>query len=180
MAIAAALLVTGVLSLAAEDVCGEFARIEALADEASARGAVRVATSRELLEQIARKSKSWRLRADAAYFISEERVLREIFEGDSDWHVKSAAVFGMADGDFLKRVACDESEDGRVRAVAVHKLRDRAVLEKLKSSPNETVRRFATKQLPAEVKEAEVGDVKVVPMPLASFTDVSSITRKTK
>lgn len=89
-------------------------------------------------------------------------------------------MFGMVDGEFLKRVACDESEDGRIRAVAVHKLRDRVVLEKLKSSPNETVRRFATKQLPAEVKEAEVKDVKVVPMPQASITDVNSITRKTK
>lgn len=186
MAVAAALLAIGVLSVAAaEDVCGEFARIEALADEASARGAVRAAVSRDLLVQVARKSKSWRLRADAAYFISDEKVLREIFANDSAWQVKSAALFGMVDGDFLKRVACDEKVDGRVRAVAVHKLRDRAVLEKLKSSPNETVRRFAAKQLPPEVKEATVKDAEikepnVVPMPLASFTDVESITRKSK
>ena len=75
---------TGVPSVIAEDVSGEFARIEAIADEASARSAVRAANSGELLVLIARKSKSWRLRADAAYFISEETVLREIFTNDSD------------------------------------------------------------------------------------------------
>lgn len=174
LAIAAALLVTGVLTAAAEDVCGEFARIEAIADEASARVAVRATNSGTLLAQIARKSKSWRLRADAAYFISEERVLRDIFASDSDWHVKTAALFGMTDGVFLERVACNENEDSRVRAVAVSKLRDRTILEKLKSSSNETVSRFAAKQLPSEFKEA-----KVVPIPEATFTDVNAITRKT-
>ena len=174
LAIAAALLMTGVPSVIAEDVNGEFARIEAIADEASARSEIRAANSGELLVQIARKSKSWRLRADAAYFISEENVLREIFANDSDWHVRSAALFGMVDGTFLKRIACNEKEDERVRAVAVCKLRDRTVLEKLKASPNKTVRQFAARQLPPEFKEA-----KEVPIPETSFTDINSITRKT-
>lgn len=173
-ALAAALLATGVLSVAAQDVSGEFSRIEALADEVSQRHAVQTTTSGDLLVQVARKSKSWRLRADATYFISEETVLKEIFSNDSDWHVRSAALFGMVDGTFLKRVACDENEDGRIRAVAVSKLRDRTILEKLKLSSNETVRRFAAKQLPPEFKEA-----KEVPIPEASFTDINSITRKT-
>ena len=173
LAIAAALLTTGVLAAAA-DVCGDFARIEALADEVSARAAVRAVSSGELLAQIARKSKSWRLRADAAYFISEDKVLRDIFASDSDWHVKAAALFGMTDGVFLERVACNENEDSRVRAVAVSKLRDRTILEKLKSSQDETISRFAAKQLPPEFKEA-----KVVPIPEATFTDINAITRKT-
>jgi hypothetical protein len=174
LAIAAVLLATGVLSAVAEDVCSEFARIEAIADEAAARRAVREVRSGNLLAHIARKSRSWRLRADAAYFISEEKVLREIFANDSSWHVKAAALFGMTDGTFLERVACNENEDNRIRAVAVNKLRDRTILERLKSSPNETVKRFALKQLPPEFKEA-----KVVPVPVATFTDVNSITRKT-
>ena len=109
-----------------------------------------------------------------SYFITEEAILRDIFANDPDWHVKSAALFGMVDGTFLKNVACDENGDDRVRAVAVSKLRDRTVLESLKSSPNATVRRFAAKQLPPEFKEAEE-----VPIPEATFTDVNSITRKT-
>ena len=173
LTVAAALLVAGVSPVSAEDVSGEFARIESIADEASARSAVRKASSGELLAQLARKSKSWRLRADAVYFISEESIRKEIFVGDSDWRVKSAALFGMVDGTFLQRVACDESEDGRIRAVAVQKLRDRTVLEKLKTSTNETVRRFAAKQLPPKFKEA-----KEVPVPEASFTDINAITRK--
>ena len=171
--VATALLVTGVLSALAEDVSGEFARIEAIADEASARSAIRAVKSGELLAHIARKSESWRLRADAVYFISEEKVLKEIFAIDSNWRVKAATLFGMVDGAFLQHVACNEYEDDRIRAVAISKLRDRTILERLKSSPNETVRRFAAKQLPPEFKEA-----KVVSVPMATFTDINSITRK--
>ena len=175
LAIAAALLATGVPSVIAEDVDREFAQIEAIADEASARSKVRAVNSEALYVQIARKSKSWRLRADATYFIAEETVLREIFASDSDWRVKSTALFGMVDGSFLKHVACNENEDERIRAVAVLKLRDRCILENLKSSPNEVVRRQAAKLLPPEFKET-----KAVPIPEATFTDIDSITRKTK
>ena len=171
--VVAALLLIGVSPVVAEDVDGEFARNESISDEASARSAVRTVSSGELLAQLARKSKSWRLRADAAYFISEESVRREIFANDSDWRVKAAALLGMSDGAFLQRVACDESEDGRIRAVAVQKLRDRTVLEKLKSSPNEAVRRYAEKQLPPRFTEA-----KEAPVPETSFTDINAITRK--
>ena len=172
--VAAALLAMGGLSAATGNADGEFARIEAIADETAARAAVRAVSSSDLLARIAKKSKSWRLRADATYFITEEAILRDIFANDPDWHVKSAALFGMVDGTFLKNVACDENGDDRVRAVAVSKLRDRTLLESLKSSPNATVRRFAAKQLPPEFKEAEE-----VPIPEATFTDVNSITRKT-
>ena len=173
LTIAAALL-TGVLPAVAEDVRAEFARIEAIADESSARAAVHAAKSGELLAHIARKSESWRLRTEAVKSISEEKVLREIFANDSNWRVKAAALFCMVDGAFLQHVACNEYEDSRLRAVAASKLRDRTVLEKLKSSSNETVRRFAAKQLPPEFKEA-----KVVPIPETTFTDINSITRKT-
>ena len=39
---------------------------------------------------------------------------------------------------------------------------------------DETISRFAAKQLPPEFKEA-----KVVPIPEATFTDINAITRKT-
>ena len=174
LAIAAALLATGVLSAAAEDVRAEFARIEAIADEAAARAAVRAVKSGELLAHIARKSESWRLRMDAVKSISEEKILREIFANDSNWRVKAAALFGMVDGAFLQHVACNEYEDGRLRAVATSKLRDRTILEMLKESSDEVVRRFAAKQLPPKVKEA-----KAVSMPEATFTDINAITRTT-
>jgi hypothetical protein len=48
-------------------------------------------------------------------------------------------------------------------------------LEKLKTSSNAIVRKFAVAQLPPEFKEA-----KVVPIPETTFTDVKAVTRLQK
>ena len=174
-----------------------FAKIEALADESAARAAIRNEPTAAILELLAKKSKSWRLRADAVYFIRQESVRKEVFARDSDWRVKAAAVFLMADAAFVERVACDESEHEGLRAVAAVKVRRRDVLEKLKSSSSERVRQFAARQLPPPFEETKVvpvpevqvvpvpearvvpvPEVQVVPVPEATFTDVEKITRR--
>lgn len=156
---------------AAERAEDAFARIEALADEKAARAAIKAESSAAALELIAKKSKSWRLRADAVYFIREEPIRKAVFAGDSDWRVKAAAVFHMADAAFVERVACDEGEHEGLRAVAATKVRNRDVLEKLRSSSSERVRRFAAMQLPAPLVEA-----KVAPVPEATVTDADKVT----
>lgn len=165
---------------AAERAEDAFAKIEALADEKDARVAIRNESSSAVLELIARKSKSWRLRADAVYFVRDESVRKDVFAGDSDWRVKAAAVFHMADAGFVERVACDEGEHDGLRAVAVTKIRNRDILEKLKSSPSKRVRHYAAGQLPPPFVEA-----KIVPIPETTITDldkvlvdIESVTRK--
>ena len=169
----AAALATGPLFAAVECASDAFNRIESIADEASARAAVRCVSSACVLEMIARKSKSWRLRADAIYRIPDETVRKEIFETDSDWRVKGAALFHMIDAGFVERVACDEKEAEAVRAIAAAKVRNRDVLERLKSSSSPLVGRFAAQQLPPVFLEA-----KEVPVPETTFTDIKDVTRQ--
>ena len=166
---------------AAERAEDAFAKIEALADEKAARAAIKREPSAAVLALLAKKSKSWRLRADAVYFIREESIRKEVFAGDSDWRVRAAAVFHMVDATFVERVACDESEHEGLRAVAATKVRSRDVLEKLKTSSSEPVRRFAARPLPppfSEVKAVPVPEVKAVPVPETTFTDIEKVMRK--
>ena len=155
---------------AAESAEDAFAKIAALADEKAARAAIRNEASSAVLELIARKSKSWRLRADAVYFVREDSVRKDIFAGDSDWRVKAAAIFHMADAEFVERVACDENAHDNLRAAAVTKIRNRDILEKLKSSPSKRVRYFAARQLPPPFVES-----KVVPVPETTITDLDKV-----
>ena len=171
LSMAAALLATGVLSAVAGN-CGEtLARIEAIEDPALSRAAIRAIASECELEHVARNSKSWRNRSYATYNLMRESTRRDIFDKDPDWHVKAAALFRSADAGFIERVACDEGEQDRLRYVAIMKLRNRDVLERLKSSQCKLVRDTAARLLPAFKEATEV------PMPMASFTDIESITR---
>ena len=182
---------------AAERAEDAFAKIEALADEKAARAAIKSEPSAAVLALLAKKSKSWRLRADAVYFIREESLRKEVFASDSDWRVRAAAVFHMVDATFVERVACDESEHECLRAVAATKVRSLDVLEKLKTSSSERVRRFAARSLPPpfdeakvvsvpevkvtsvpEVKAVPVPEVKAVPVPETTFTDIEKVMRK--
>ena len=155
---------------AAESIEDAFAKIEALADEKAARAAIKNETSSAVLELVARKSKSWRLRADAVYFVRDDSVRKDVFTRDSDWRVKASAVFHMVDAEFVERVACDEGAHECLRAVAATKIRNRDVLEKLKASPSKLVRRYAARQLPPPLVQA-----KVVPTPEATITDIDKV-----
>ena len=123
-----------------------------------------------MLELVARKSKSWRIRSDAVYFVRDDSVRKDVFTRDSDWRVKAAAVFHMADAEFIERVACDEGAPEGLRAVAAAKIRKRDVLEKLKTAPNWQVRCFAARQLPPPFVLAQV-----VPTPEATITDFDKV-----
>lgn len=174
VAAACGLLSSGVLLASGEDVAAEVARIEAISDVATARAAVKALSSADVLAAIARTSASWRLRADAIYFLTDQSVLTEVFAGDPDWRVKASCLYHIADAAFLERIAFDGSFDARVRAVATSRLRDRDMLERLTKDSADVVRLAAKGALPPDFTEASE-----VPVPLASFTNIEDITRPT-
>ena len=159
LAAAVCILASGVVVAADLDAEADFAFVESISDLTEARSAVKALQSEVSLELVARSSQSWRLRADAVYFLQSECVRQEIFAADPDWRVKSSAVYHTVDGEFLKRVACDETIDARVRMVAVSRLRDRDLLEAIAANPSNRVGPMARRQLPPAFVESSFVDI---------------------
>ena len=153
---------------AAETKLPSFESIVALGEGEAARAAVRrVKGDAVLLARLAREAKSWRLRADALYFLRDQEVMSEMLAKDADWRVRVAAVFHLQDGETLARVALSDPSP-HVRSAAVRNLRDLSLLEKIsREDVSAAVRQAAAQKLPPPPREA-----KEVPEPKATVVTV--------